>query len=182
MTDLDSLRYPIGRFNPPANPFPDERAAQITTLRQVPDRLRDAVKDLNDEQLDTPYRESGWTVRQLVHHFVDSHMNSYVRFKLALTEDWATIKPYDEAAWATLPDSRLPIEPSLELVASIHTRWVALIGAMSEGDFAKGFNHSERGRLNLATTLAVYDRHSRHHTAHITALRAREGWQTCDRS
>jgi|SRR5579863_733483 len=176
MPDLDDLRYPIGRFNPPATPFPGVRAAQVHTLRQLPDCLRDAVNGLSDSQLDTPYREGGWTVRQLVHHIADSHMNSYVRFKLALTEDWPTIKPYDEAAWAKLPDSQKPIEPSLQIVTALHERWVALLEAMSEEDFRKGFNHPERGRQNLATTLALYDWHSRHHTAHITALRARQGW------
>ena len=106
MTDQDDLRYPIGRFSPPAASTPSVRAAQIETLRLLPERLRAAVAGLNDAQLDTPYREGGWTVRQVVHHFADSHANSYVRFKLALTEDWPTIKPYDEAAWARLPDSR----------------------------------------------------------------------------
>lgn len=176
MTDLDALRYPIGRFNPPATQLPGVRAAEIATLRQLPDRLRAAVRGLSDAQLDTPYREGGWTVRQLVHHIADSHINSYVRFKLALTEDWPTVKPYDEAGWARLSDSGQPIEPSLELVTALHQRWVALLEEMSEGDFCKGFNHPERGRQNLATTLALYDWHSRHHTAHITALRTRQGW------
>lgn len=176
MTDLDALRYPIGRFHPAATPLPGERAAQINTLRQLPGRLRAAVKGLDDTQLDTPYREGGWTVRQLVHHIADSHLNSYLRFKLALTEDWPTIKPYDEAAWASLPDSKQPIAPSLALIESLHERWVALLEAMTDDDFGKGFNHPERGRQNLATTLALYDWHSRHHTAHITALRPRQGW------
>src|SRR6202000_1383085 len=110
-------------------------------------------------QRDTPYREGGWTVRQVIHHVADSHLNSYVRFKLALTEEWPTIKPYDEAAWAKLPDSTLPIEPSL------HHRWVLLLESMSDADYQKGFSHPERGRQNLETTLALYDWHSRHHTA-----------------
>ncbi len=176
MTDLDALRYPIGRFAPPTAPLSERRTAHIDMLRQLPARLRSAVHGLNDAQLDTPYREGGWTVRQLIHHIADSHMNSYVRFKLALTEDWPTIKPYDEAAWARLPDSAKPIEPSLELIASLHERWVALLEAMDDGDFKKGVNHPERGRQDLGTTLALYDWHSRHHTAHITALRARQGW------
>ncbi len=176
MTGLDDLRYPIGRFRSPAAPPSDLRPAQIDTLRQLPEQLRIAVKGLSDTQLDTPYRDGGWTVRQLVHHIADSHINSYVRFKLALTEDWPTIKPYDEAAWALLPDSVQPIEPSLVLIASLHDRWVALLESMSDADFQKGFNHPERGRQDLATTLALYDWHSRHHTAHITSLRARQGW------
>lgn len=176
MTDLDTLRYPIGRFNAPAASLPGIRAAHIETLRQLPEHLRSAVKGLNDAQLDTPYREGGWTVRQLIHHIADSHLNCYVRFKLALTEDWPTIKPYDEAAWAELSDSNQPIEVSLVLVTALHERWVALLESMSDEDFRKGFNHPERGRQNLATTLALYDWHSRHHTAHIASLRAREGW------
>ncbi len=176
MTDLDTLRYPIGRFHPPSTSLPGTRSAQIDTLRQLPGSLHTALQGMSDAQLDTPYREGGWTVRQLVHHIADSHMNSYVRFKLALTEDWPTIKPYDEAAWAELPDSRKPIEPSLALIAALHERWVVLLEGMTDDDFGKGFKHPERGSHNLATALAIYDWHSRHHTAHITALRARQGW------
>jgi uncharacterized damage-inducible protein DinB len=177
MTDLDELRYPIGRFIAPAASTTGVRAEHIHTLRLLPERLQAAVSGLADPQIDTPYREGGWTVRQLVHHIADSHANSYVRFKLALTEDWPTIKPYDEAAWANLADShRLPVDSSLALIAALHTRWVALLESMSEEDFQKGFNHPEKGRQNLAKTLALYDWHSRHHTAHITSLRARQGW------
>jgi uncharacterized damage-inducible protein DinB len=176
-TDLESFRYPIGRFNAPAMSTAGVRAAQIQTLRLLPERLQAAVNGLDDSQLDTPYREGGWNVRQLVHHIADSHANSYVRFKLALTEDWPTIKPYDEAAWANLPDSRwLPVDGSLAFIAALHARWVALLEAMTEEDFQRGFNHPEMGRQNLAKTLALYDWHSRHHTAHITGLRARQGW------
>jgi hypothetical protein len=132
---------------------------------------------LSDQQLDTAYREGGWTLRQVVHHIGDSHANCYIRFKLALTEDWPTIKTYDEAAWANLADSRwLPVEPSLELIAALHARWVDLLESLSEEDFHKGFAHPEMGRQNLAKVLALYDWHSRHHTAHITSLRARQGW------
>jgi len=177
MTDLDDLRYPIGRFRAPATFSADDRAARIETLRRLPELLRAAVNGLDDRQLDTRYREGGWTVRQLVHHIADSHGNSFFRFRLALTEDWPTIKPYDEAAWAELPDSRtLPIEPSLQWIEAMHARWVAMLDSMSEEDFQKGFHHPEHGRLTLATTLALYDWHSRHHTAHITNLRARMGW------
>jgi hypothetical protein len=176
MTELDELRYPVGRFHPPAAYAPDLRATHIETLRLLPERLRAAVKGLSDAQLDTPYRDGGWTVRQVVHHFADSHANSYVRFKLALTEDWPTIKPYDEAAWARLPDSRQAIEPSLTLVTGLHERFVALLESMSNEDFQKGFNHPERGRVTLATNLAIYEWHSRHHLAHITNLRSRKGW------
>jgi len=176
MEVLDHLRYPIGRLSPPAASTPAIRAAQIATLRLLPERLRAAVQGLNDAQLDTPYRDGGWTVRQVVHHYADSHANSYIRFKLALTEDWPTIKAYDEAAWARLPDSRMPIEPSLEFVAGLHARLVALLESMAADDFDRGFNHPERGRVSLANNLAIYDWHSRHHVAHITSLRQRMGW------
>jgi uncharacterized damage-inducible protein DinB len=176
MTELDDLRFPIGRFSAPASSLPGIRAAHMQTLRMLPDRLREAVRGLSDSQLDTPYREGGWTVRQVVHHVPDSHANCYVRFKLALTEDWPTVKPYDEAAWAKLADSRLPVEVSLSMLAALHSRWVALLESMSEDDFHKGYIHPEQGRQSLANVLAMYDWHSRHHTAHIIRLRARQGW------
>ena len=176
MTELDELRYPVGRFLPPAAYAPDLRATHIETLRLLPERLRAAVKGLSDSQLDTPYRDGGWTVRQVVHHFADSHANSYVRFKLALTEDWPTIKPYDEAAWARLADSRLPIEGSLAMTAALHERWVALFESLSDADFQRGYNHPENGRQDLTMVLAIYAWHSRHHTAHITNLRSRQNW------
>jgi len=176
MPELDDLRFPIGRFTPPASSLPGVRMAHIQTLRLLPQRLREATHDLTDAQLDTPYREGGWTVRQLVHHIADSHANAYIRFKLALTEDWPTIKPYDEKAWADLPDSRLAIGVSLAILEALHTRWVALLASLTDDDFAQGYEHPEQGRQNLAKVLALYDWHSRHHTAHITSLRARQGW------
>jgi hypothetical protein len=176
MTDLDDLRYPIGHFSPPASSLPGIRAAHIQTLRLLPEHLRTAVAGWSDAQLDTPYREGGWTARQVVHHLADSHANAYIRFKLALTEDWPTIKPYNEAAWAELADSRLPIAVSLNLVEALHGRWTALLESLSDEDFRKGYNHPESGRQNLAKALAIYDWHSRHHTAHISSLRARQGW------
>jgi uncharacterized damage-inducible protein DinB len=177
MTDLDDLRYPIGRFGAPASSVAGIRAAQIQTLRLLSGRLREAVAGLDDAQLDTPYREGGWTVRQVVHHVADSHANAFLRFKHALTEDWPTIKTYDEAAWAELADSKtLPIDVSLTLIEALHGRWVALLESLTEADFQKGYNHPERGRQNLAKALAMYEWHSRHHTAHITALRTRQGW------
>ena len=151
----DDLRYPIGRFTPPAASDSAQRSAHIETLRTLPERLRAAVHGLSEAQIDTPYREGGWTVRQLVHHVFDSHANSYVRFKLALTEDWPTIKPYDEAAWAELADSRMPVEVSLSLLDGLHERWVMLLESMSEADFAEGHVHPEMGRQKLATTLAL---------------------------
>ena len=139
MTDLDNLRYPIGRFTPPASSSGSDRISQIQNLRMLPRRLEAAVSGLDEAQLNTPYREGGWTVRQLVHHVTDSHANAYVRCKLALTEDWPTIKPYDEAAWANLADSRqLPVDVSLTLVSALHQRWVALLESLSEENFHKG--------------------------------------------
>lgn len=176
MGDQEDPRYPIGRFRLPSDYTPAVRATQIETLRLLPERLRAAVGGLSEAQLDTPYRDGGWTVRQVVHHFADSHANSYIRFKLALTEDWPTIKPYDEAAWARLPDSSQAIEPSLVFITGLHERMVTLFESMSNEDFQRGFNHPERGRMTLAANLALYDWHSRHHTAHITGLRTRMGW------
>jgi hypothetical protein len=176
MTDLEELRFPIGRFSPPASSMAGIRAAHIQTLRLLPERLRAAVAGLDDLQLDTPYREEGWTVRQVVHHLADSHAQAYLRFKTALAEDWPTVKVYDEAAWAKLPDSRLPVDGSLALIEALHGSWVALLDLLTEEDFHKGFTHPERGRIDLAKALAMYDWHARHHTAHITGLRARQGW------
>jgi uncharacterized damage-inducible protein DinB len=176
MTDLLGLQYPVGRFIPPANSTAESRATYIKTLRLLPGHLRAAVSGLSDSQLDTAYRPGGWTVRQVVHHVADSHTNSYIRFKLALTEEWPTIKAYDEAAWAKLADSGLPVEVSLAWTDALHERWVVLLESMSEEDFQKGFVHPERGPQKLETTLALYDWHSRHHTAHITGLRGRMGW------
>lgn len=172
----DDLRYPIGRFQPPPASTSEDRAAHINALRDFPERLSEAVNDLDDAQLDTAYREGGWTLRQVVHHIADSHLNSYVRFKLALTEHEPAIKPYDEAAWANLPDSQTPVDISLTLTWALHQRWVALLESMTEKDFQKKFSHPERGIQDLATALALYDWHGRHHIAHITSLRARMGW------
>jgi uncharacterized damage-inducible protein DinB len=145
-------------------------------LRELPELLTSAVNGLNDAQLNTPYRDGGWTMRQVVHHIADSHMNSYVRCKLALTEYDPTIKPYDESAWATLADNHMPVEVSLALTRALHERWVALFESLSDKDFQKKFVHPERGPQDLETTVALYAWHSRHHTAHITSLRTRMGW------
>lgn len=173
MTDLDELRYPIGRFSSAAA---GTRAEQIETLRQLPAKLRAAVSGLSDAQLDTPYREGGWTVRQLIHHVADSHANAYIRFKWTLTEDTPTIKAYDENEWAKLADSKLPVEYPLKMLEALHTRLVALIESMAEADFEKAFVHPERGKVTLGNNLALYDWHCRHHTAHVTRLRERMGW------
>jgi uncharacterized damage-inducible protein DinB len=176
MTLVDDLRYPVGQFKPTLTSTANDRAAHIDVLRELPDRLSEAVDGLDDSQLDTAYREGGWTLRQVVHHVADSHMNSYVRFKLALTEYEPVVKPYDESGWAALPDSRMPVDVSLTLIWALHGRWVNLLEWMTEKDFQKKFVHPERGVQSLATALALYDWHSRHHTAHITSLRARMGW------
>ena len=176
MTELENLRYPIGRFTTPASSDPAIRAEHITALRYLPGNLQAAVSGLTNPQLNTPYRDGGWTVRQLVHHIADSHANAYVRTKLALTEDWPSVKTYDEGAWARLADSRLPIDCSLAMIGALHERWVALLESLSDAEFERGYVHPENGRQTLATVLAVYAWHSRHHTAHITNLRTRENW------
>jgi uncharacterized damage-inducible protein DinB len=177
---LQALRYPIGEFDPPSIDSPEGRAANIEVIRLLPERLHAAVQHLSSAQLDTPYRQGGWTVRQSVHHVADSHANDYIRFKLALTEDWPTIKPYEEARWAELPDSQLPIAVSFDLLTALHRRWVTLLESLSDEDFQRGYVHPARqingGRQPLWEVLAMYSWHSRHHTAHIVNLRHRMGW------
>jgi hypothetical protein len=169
-------RYPVGKFKPVANAGADVRRQSIADLSALPSRLRAAVSGLSDAQLDTPYREGGWTVRQVVHHVADSHMNGLVRVKLALTEDAPTIKPYKEALWAALPDAKLPIELSLRIIDGVHARLDAIIAGMNDADYAKTFVHPESGLTPLSTWVQLYGWHSRHHVAHITALRASKGW------
>lgn len=174
MTDL---RYPIGPFVTPAALTPSERAAAIERIAAAPAALRRALAGLGPAQLDTPYRDGGWTVRQVVHHVPDSHLNAYIRFKLGLTEEQPTIKPYDQERWARLSDvAAVPVDVSLTLLEALHVRWVALLRGMSAADFARTFVHPEMGTLRLDQTLALYAWHGEHHTAHVTALRAREGW------
>jgi len=171
------LAYPIGKFSPPSEYTPELRASWIDTIASIPIRFRGSVAGLTDEQLDTPYRPGGWTVRQVVHHVPDSHMNAYVRFKLALTEDVPTIKPYDEAAWATLEDSRTtPIETSLTLLTLIHDRWLRIIRSLDDSGLQRRYRHPDTGNHSLEYMLAHYAWHGLHHTAHVTALRERMGW------
>lgn len=160
-------RYPIGNFAMPAQVSAESRAALIHQLATLPDEMRAAVEELNEEQLDTPYRDGGWTVRQVVHHVPDSHMNSFIRFKLALTEDNPTIKPYDEAAWAKLSDAGAPIDASLVLLEALHERWVTLLESMTDADFARTLRHPESGSWRLDQMLALYAWHGRHHVAHV---------------
>jgi uncharacterized damage-inducible protein DinB len=169
------LRHPIGRFSFQAPATAAQRQKWIAEIAEAPARLRAAVAGLSDDQLDTPYRDGGWTVRQVVHHVPESHMNAYIRFKLALTETEPTIKPYDEAAWAETADVReTPIEVSLALLDNLHKRWVVLLKSMSDADFAKQFRHPELGVVPLEKNLALYAWHGKHHVAHITSLRERK--------
>jgi hypothetical protein len=170
-------RFPIGKFSPPSNVSPDDRDRWISRIANLPDLLQEALEGLADEQLDTPYRAGGWTLRQVVHHLPDSHMNAYVRFRLSITEDTPRIKAYDEKKWAELDDARSgPLGPSLSLLRPLHERWVHLLRSMSEADWGKAYEHPESGRFPLTRALAMYAWHGDHHVAHITSLREREGW------
>jgi uncharacterized damage-inducible protein DinB len=161
-------RFPIGRFEFPRSVSAEQREEFLSRLASTPALLRAAVAGLSDAQLDTPYREGGWTIRQVVHHLPDSHMNSYIRFKLALTEDEPTIKPYDEAAWANLRDSaETPIGISLNLLESLHARWVTLLRALPEEEWYRTMRHPVNGLLRLDQVLALYAWHGDHHIAHI---------------
>ena len=175
---MEDPRYPIGRFAPQTDATPQARALRIAQIGAAPAALRAALAGLPEARLDTPYREGGWTVRQLVHHVADSHLNAYTRFRLALTEDRPTIRPYDEAAWAELADARdAPVELSLALLDALHARWVLLLEAVSPADWDREVVHPEHGRaLSLDTLLQLYAWHGRHHVAHVTALRGRAGW------
>ncbi len=174
MTDS---RFPIGKFHFDGPPTEAQRAQLIANIEQAPAALREAVKGLSPQQLDTPYREGGWTVRQVVHHVPDSHMNAYVRYKLALTEDDPTIKPYAEDRWARLADSQsTPVEVSLTLLDSLHGRWVRLLRSLKPDDWKRTFRHPELGSVSLEKNLVLYSWHGGHHVAHITELRKRMGW------
>jgi hypothetical protein len=179
MTDNDlDLRYPTGKFKAPApgSTSPADRAARIAAIKALPANLRKAVRGLSDAQLDTPYRPGGWTVRQVVHHVGDSHMNALIRVKLALTEDNPTVKPYDEAEWAKLADVKLPIEISLTLLDSVHARWAVILETITPADCARPFTHPEAGKHDIDWLLAQYAWHGKHHTAHVMGIREREGW------
>lgn len=176
MSNTD-VRYPIGPFRFEGEVTPARQAAWIDEIAALPGLLRAAVTDLSPAQLDTPYRPGGWTVRQVVHHLPDSHLNAYCRCKLALTEQEPIIKPYDEAAWAMLPDSQqTPPEVSLALLDALHLRWVVLLRALAPADFSRAVRHPEMGMLSVEKFTALYAWHGRHHLAHITALRQRQGW------
>jgi hypothetical protein len=174
---MEDLRYPVGKFQFPESVSASELASFVDQIAETPARVRSAVAGLADSQLDIPYRPGGWTVRQLAHHIPDSHMNSYVRFRLALTEDTPTIKPYEESRWAELEDARsMPVEPSLALLESLHARWVPLLRSLADTDWKRSFRHPELGLIRLDQNAALYAWHGRHHVAHITGLRGRMGW------
>jgi uncharacterized damage-inducible protein DinB len=174
---MSDLRYPLGRFDFEHEPTDEERRRFIDQIAEAPLRLREAVRGLSDEQLDTEYRPGGWTVRQVVHHLPDSHLNSYVRFKLALTEEEPAIKPYDEDGWARLEDTRItPPATSLDLLEALHARWVVLLRSLSPEDFQRTFRHPDLGKVSLNKNVGLYAWHGRHHIAHITKLRERLGW------
>ncbi|HZE25965.1 MAG TPA: bacillithiol transferase BstA [Terriglobales bacterium] len=170
-------RYPIGEFSYDGPLSEAEKSKHLDNIEQTPARLRAAVEGLSEQQLDTPYRDGGWTVRQVVHHVPDSHLNSYVRFKLALTEQDPTIRPYMENLWAELPEAKTaPIEISLVLLESLHRRWVLTLRNIRQTEWKRTFRHPEMGVLSLEQALALYSWHGRHHVAHVTSLREKMGW------
>jgi uncharacterized damage-inducible protein DinB len=175
-SEMTDLRYPIGKFSYDGSLTEDQKQKFLDDIAHTPANLRAAVKGLSQQQLDTPYRPGGWTVRQVVHHVPDSHLNAYVRFKLALTEEEPTIKPYAEDRWAQLADTQAtPVEVSLAMLDSLHDRWVRLLRSLKPQDWKRTFRHPELGVMNLERILALYAWHGRHHVAHITALRERNG-------
>jgi len=170
-------RYPIGKYTPPQEATPALRQQAIDSIAGTPAKLKAALSGLHDTQLDTPYRDGGWTVRQVAHHVPDSHLNAYVRFRLALTENQPTIKPYEEVRWAELADAKsAPVAVSLALLEPLHDRWVRLLRSLTASDFARTFVHPEHGVRTLDWMLFLYAWHGRHHTAHITTLRKQKGW------
>ncbi len=175
---METLQYPLGKYRIEHEIDEARRAELIAQIASAPMQLRVAVSGLDDAQLDTPYRPEGWTVRQVVHHLADSHINAYVRMKLALTEDTPTIKPYDEKLWAALPEARsAPVELSLVLLEAMHARWLLMLDAMQPPDFQRCFHHPESGsQVPLDHMLAMYAWHGRHHIAHVTSLRERRDW------
>ncbi|MES2559478.1 MAG: putative metal-dependent hydrolase [Bacteroidota bacterium] len=176
--NIETLKFPIGKYSKPATITPALLTEWIATLAALPSSLSNEVTNLTNEQLDTHYRPDGWTIRQVVHHLADSHMNAFIRFKLALTEETPTVKPYLEASWAELPDSSMPIESSLQIITGIHARWVNLLRTFSDEDLSRTFIHPEHGKIfRLDEIIGLYAWHSNHHLAHITTLKERNGWK-----
>jgi len=174
---MPDLQYPVGRHTRVSTLTPAQRGECLEQIAAAPKLLRRAVAGLDEPQIDTPYRPGGWTVRQVVHHLPESHMNAYVRCKLALTEDVPTIKPYNQTRWAETPDARAPVEVSLALLDALHQKWMVLLRGMAPDDFARQLNHPENGIMTLDSVVAMYAWHGRHHTAHVTGLRERMGWK-----
>jgi DinB superfamily len=175
---MDDLRYPVGKFTVQPTVTTDGRRTLIRQIKDTPAAMRQAIAGLTDHQLDTPYRPGGWTVRQVAHHVPDSHMNAYIRCKLALTEDNPTIRPYNETEWAKIADTaKTPVDVSLTLLESLHTRWGVLLDSLSEADFARPLQHPEHGQVTIDWLVQLYAWHGRHHVAHITELRKRERWE-----
>jgi len=170
------LRYPIGKHTAPGVITPADIEGAIGTIASLPGSLRAATDGLTEAQIDTPYRPGGWTVRQLIHHIADSHGTALIRVHLALTEEWPTVKPYDEAAWARLPDYAAPVAWSLNIIENVHARWALLLRALDAAQWQRGFLHPERGPSSIEEATLLYRWHSLHHLAHITELRRREGW------
>jgi uncharacterized damage-inducible protein DinB len=170
------LRFPIGEFVTPEALTSVQRHQAIDGIATATSQLQDAVAGLSAGQLDVPYRPGGWSVRQVVHHLPDSHMNSYVRLKLALTEEEPTIRTYDEARWAELPDSAAPVELSIDLLGALHRRWVLLLRSLKDAQWSRRFRHPDLGVMRVDELVAYYDWHGRHHVAHITSLRQKRGW------
>jgi uncharacterized damage-inducible protein DinB len=174
---MEDLRYPVGRFSPPASPTPAEIRRAIETIASCPKAVRAAVAGLSDAQLDTPYRDGGWTVRQVVHHIADSHINAYIRTRLAVTEDHPRIKAYEENGWAKLEDARTaPVELSLRLIEALHERWVLFLRSLPDDAFTRTLDHPDSGTMAMHRVVFLYEWHGRHHVAHITSLRQRKGW------
>lgn len=172
----EDLRYPIGEFDSSREVTLELRTEFIQMISDLPKNLAEAVNGLNDEQLDTPYRPEGWTVRQTVHHVADSHMNAYCRLKLALTEDFPTIRPYYEDRWAELADSKMSTDVSLKIIEGVHSRAVKMLESLFEDDFKRQLNHPDTGAWTVEKLLGLYNWHGKHHTAHITKLRERNNW------
>jgi hypothetical protein len=177
VTAHDPRRYPTGPFQPRPELTPEERESLIHELAHVPSDLRFLVQSLSEEQLDTAYRDGGWTVRQVVHHLADSHMNAFIRMKLILTEEHPRLKTYDQERWAESADvSQVGIEPSLTLLRGLHQRWVAMLETLPEEAWSKAADHPESGEVTLGSLLAVYAHHGENHVAQILSLRASRGW------
>jgi hypothetical protein len=176
VTEAIDPRYPIGKFKMPPTITREDCRYATQTLAELPELLREALRSLDTDQKNTPYREGGWTIRQVVHHVADSHMTAFHRVRRALTEDNPTVAGYDEKAFATLPDVVAPTEWSLELIESLHARWVMMLQGLDDAQWKRTFNHTERGTSTIEQATLLYAWHSRHHLAHVTHLRAQQGW------